>query len=446
MKELYLFGNPIQNIPKKIYDKEGNCLEEVKEYLLDQERKQKIYPYDVAILSDLLNAAFNDEGINDFCFYYFPEVFDNVGGGYSKNQKIRALITYCKQHDRVDELLRRIEQERPAMYRKYESRLFQGDASVTATTAGTQTPSQVTHILSLIDQNLDKDIEKAFDLLDSIFDDDPTYKDLCREYFSPPNNFDLATYRSKLKRLLQFNREYVEALIEDKRRLEYLPNTEDSLFEILANMDFEGQEGKFSGLLKNRNFATFVVRGEGEYGQSWLIHQLIRKKLPKCHKVNIEGSINSYSSLEDIISSLKKLISYSFYETDPSAHKLQLIAEDLSRNRKEDLVIIIKIGHKFMLTNEFYIFYHNFIRHITLRTRDSKNKLIVFLKDGTTHHYDDLHPEIKHWSYDNDDPAKELAFLKVWQDNDGAEPYIISLHTIQQFTSDMLMNWKKTLT
>lgn len=51
---------------------------------------------------------------------------------------------------------------------------------------------------------IDKDLDSVFDILDDIFKDgNGAYNDLCKEYISRPNNFDIATFRSKLKRLVK---------------------------------------------------------------------------------------------------------------------------------------------------------------------------------------------------------------------------------------------------
>ncbi|MEZ4883364.1 MAG: caspase family protein [Chitinophagales bacterium] len=55
-------------------------------------------------------------------------------------------------------------------------------------------------IIKLIDQ----DIDEALDALDKVFgDSNGTYNDLANEYFERPDNFNKATYRSKLKRFVK---------------------------------------------------------------------------------------------------------------------------------------------------------------------------------------------------------------------------------------------------
>ncbi len=55
-------------------------------------------------------------------------------------------------------------------------------------------------VLSLIPKDIDAAFEKLDDLLGET---NGTYNDLCREYINRPNNFDMATFRSKLTRFLK---------------------------------------------------------------------------------------------------------------------------------------------------------------------------------------------------------------------------------------------------
>ncbi len=49
-----------------------------------------------------------------------------------------------------------------------------------------------------------KDIDEAFEKLDELLGEtNGTYNDLCREYINRPNNFDMATFRSKLIRFVR---------------------------------------------------------------------------------------------------------------------------------------------------------------------------------------------------------------------------------------------------
>ncbi len=80
---------------------------------------QNIGEVNNATLLQLLEEAFDDDGIQEFCFMYFDEVSNNFAGVMPKKQKIMALITYCRHHNKVNELLVNIKKERPAKYKEY---------------------------------------------------------------------------------------------------------------------------------------------------------------------------------------------------------------------------------------------------------------------------------------------------------------------------------------
>ncbi|NJO03971.1 MAG: hypothetical protein HC880_21890 [Bacteroidia bacterium] len=81
----------------------------------------------IAELISLINEAFTDSDLETFCLKYFEDVFNKFGAGQGKDQKINALVTYCKQHRQVERLLEKLQAERPALYAEYAPRLFQAD-------------------------------------------------------------------------------------------------------------------------------------------------------------------------------------------------------------------------------------------------------------------------------------------------------------------------------
>ncbi|NJO04035.1 MAG: hypothetical protein HC880_22270 [Bacteroidia bacterium] len=75
----------------------------------------------------LIEQAFDDSGLKDFCFRYFNKVYGSFGSDSDKPPKIRALITYCRQHAQLPYLTEKIKEERPKMYAQYEKVLWIGD-------------------------------------------------------------------------------------------------------------------------------------------------------------------------------------------------------------------------------------------------------------------------------------------------------------------------------
>jgi len=79
--------------------------------------------YDLAIIRELLEAAFGDEELSNFCFDNFPEVYEQLTVGQFKSARVRLIITYAEKNGLLDELLARIKQKNPHKYSEFESRL-----------------------------------------------------------------------------------------------------------------------------------------------------------------------------------------------------------------------------------------------------------------------------------------------------------------------------------
>ncbi len=79
--------------------------------------------YDSAILRELLEAAFGDEDLSNFCFDHFITVYEQFTGGQTKSARVRMLITYAEKNSLLDDLLIRIKQKNPYKYAEFESRL-----------------------------------------------------------------------------------------------------------------------------------------------------------------------------------------------------------------------------------------------------------------------------------------------------------------------------------
>lgn len=66
-----------------------------------------------AQLRRFLMAAFADHELVDFCFDYFPMVYNDFGDGLRKSEKARALLDYCLRAHRVPDLVAALKRERP---------------------------------------------------------------------------------------------------------------------------------------------------------------------------------------------------------------------------------------------------------------------------------------------------------------------------------------------
>jgi outer membrane protein assembly factor BamB len=79
--------------------------------------------WNTAAVRDLLLAAFSDEELVTFCFDYFPAVYEELGGGMGKGQKVQRLLDYCLRHGQMEELLARVREYNPAQYARFAARL-----------------------------------------------------------------------------------------------------------------------------------------------------------------------------------------------------------------------------------------------------------------------------------------------------------------------------------
>ncbi|WP_338793454.1 hypothetical protein [Bernardetia sp. MNP-M8] len=234
--------------------------------------------------------------------------------------------------------------------------------------------------------------------------------------------------------------EYSVAMKEEEIHNEEDGITTEELFEIIATINFENQEKIFKSFIRYRKFATFFIRGKENCGQEWLIHQLAEQNFPKGIKINI-GSL-SQITLEIIIEELQKYAKATFKEgiKYENSTKLQMIAEKLSNQKKEDHYIVIDCSHGFVTTEEFCVFYENFISHITPRAASElEAKVILFLKDSTDTSYQ-ISEQINYWCCETG--KDDTKFDADWQKNI-TKPYIIDLHRIEAFDTNLLWNWRR---
>jgi len=53
--------------------------------------------YKLPAIQKLLMGAFDDAGFNQFCMFYFDDVYNSFADGQGKNQKVMKLLDYCKR-------------------------------------------------------------------------------------------------------------------------------------------------------------------------------------------------------------------------------------------------------------------------------------------------------------------------------------------------------------
>jgi hypothetical protein len=75
-------------------------------------------------LRELLVKSFSYEELNDFCFDYFPDVYERAEGNFGKHVVARLLIDYCQRQGFIKELLALIQEHNAYQYEIYEDELF----------------------------------------------------------------------------------------------------------------------------------------------------------------------------------------------------------------------------------------------------------------------------------------------------------------------------------
>jgi Effector-associated domain 7/Trypsin-like peptidase domain len=77
-----------------------------------------------AVLRELLDTAFAEDDLRNFCFDYFPEVESEFTSGQTKAQRVRALILYAETRSQLSKLVGSVRAARLATYAQFERRLF----------------------------------------------------------------------------------------------------------------------------------------------------------------------------------------------------------------------------------------------------------------------------------------------------------------------------------
>jgi len=79
--------------------------------------------WNTAAVRDLLAAAFSDEELVTFCFDCFPAVYQDLGSGMGKGQKVQRLLEHCLRRGQMEELLARVREWNLAQYARFAARL-----------------------------------------------------------------------------------------------------------------------------------------------------------------------------------------------------------------------------------------------------------------------------------------------------------------------------------
>ncbi|HLB69797.1 MAG TPA: hypothetical protein VJJ51_02010, partial [Candidatus Methanoperedens sp.] len=75
--------------------------------------------YDIAKIRELLEAAFSEEDLSNFCFDHYVSVYEQFTSGHTKSTRVRLLITYAEKNNLIDDLLIRLNQKNPHKYAEF---------------------------------------------------------------------------------------------------------------------------------------------------------------------------------------------------------------------------------------------------------------------------------------------------------------------------------------
>jgi len=93
-------------------------LQQVPQSVLTQDGA--IWP--VASIIDLISAAYTHNDFTMLCGKHFPEIYSDFGNT-TKTEKIKQLVKHCLNSPHIEQLLDIVQQERPAQFARFKSRL-----------------------------------------------------------------------------------------------------------------------------------------------------------------------------------------------------------------------------------------------------------------------------------------------------------------------------------
>lgn len=80
--------------------------------------------YDLIVLREMLDAAFNVSDLRNLAFDYFREVNDDLPSSATKSEFVRRLIDYADRQGQIEYIVAYTQKENPNQYRYYKDRLM----------------------------------------------------------------------------------------------------------------------------------------------------------------------------------------------------------------------------------------------------------------------------------------------------------------------------------
>lgn len=293
---------------------------------------------------------------------------------------------------------------------------------------------------------IDKDIDAAFESLDSVCIDSSIYLDLSKEYVSRPNNFDLATFRSKLKRFVANEKKTIEAFYLDRKNENSINSAQSSYetdYQELCKLNFKHQIGYFEKLIAvDKPLIQFVIRGEKGYGQRWLCNKLLYhyEKQKPIHKVcKLDFSSLGIVTMQDFLDNLATNLKVEGYEKQKTIklQRAKLSNSIIAKIKAQSQIFVLENFYNFLHSDgcvEFYNFIEDLYIGIVTQDEPVKGQCVFLFIENIPNPYQQQDKCIFTSQYDNIRTAKS-AF-----END-TQFKIVDLHEIKQISKECINGW-----
>jgi len=285
-------------------------------------------------------------------------------------------------------------------------------------------------IIDEIVKFIKSDIDEAFDMLDEVFGDiNSIYCDLNREYTIRPNNFDMETFRSKLRRFVKSNRKdivtyYASINLDSSDRKREL--SDDIIYEMLCKLNFKEQVKYFNLMCKcKKSLIPFVVRANDDFGQNWLCTRLIKRYGTNIHEpIPVDLEATGYD-LEQLVEYLiKEILGIDAWQRWENRLSESTIEGKIEQSKRE----LVRLLYEKTKTATQFVIIKNAFSHI-----DSKSDKFL--------HFCNLLVELNHWMYETDYKCI-LIFVEKRPDQYTCQEYLCT-HTHDSFEAMKMVDREK---
>ena len=86
--------------------------------------EENLSTYNLVTIVNLVNDAFDLEGLTEFCFLCFRPVYDEFSDTDHKRTRVRRLVEYAERQGQLDKLLTQIQESNPGKYAQFSDQLL----------------------------------------------------------------------------------------------------------------------------------------------------------------------------------------------------------------------------------------------------------------------------------------------------------------------------------